>query len=319
MDADHVKLPKLAFLGPLGSHSYQCAQNGFGSSVEYIERGSITDVFNAVSAEIPFALIPQENSVYGTVTETYDLLRLPEVGKQKYVRGEVTLAVRHCLVVRRGVKIENVRRVMSHEQALGQCARFLSEKLPGAARVKMPSTSAAAQALLATDGEDTPLESAAICSSLCATIFDGLEILQESIQDSRTNSTRFYVIANELDSKLPSGFQTSPPLHALVRVSLKPTTPGAETPARDRLLHLVISTLLTTFGLPSKRIDRRPSLTDIPFDDVYIIELEDSISALTADGADESDTTNVALLSRLKTGCAQIDAAGGDAVVLGIW
>lgn len=75
-----------------------------------------TDVFNAVSEEIPFALIPQENSFFGTVTETYDLLRLPEVGQQKFVRGETTHAVRHSLLVRRGVKLENVQRVMSHEQ-----------------------------------------------------------------------------------------------------------------------------------------------------------------------------------------------------------
>lgn len=72
---------------------------------------------NALSQEIPFAVVPQENSIFGNVTETYDLLRLPEMGKVKFVQGEVTLGVRHCLVVRNGVKLEQIQRILSHEQA----------------------------------------------------------------------------------------------------------------------------------------------------------------------------------------------------------
>ena len=74
------------------------------------------EVFKAVSPDIPFGLLPQENSVFGTVTETYDLLRLPEVGTEKFVRGELILSVRHSLLVRRGVKLEDIERVLSHEQ-----------------------------------------------------------------------------------------------------------------------------------------------------------------------------------------------------------
>ena len=74
-------------------------------------------MFKAVSPEVPFGLLPQENSVFGTVTETYDLLRLPEVGTEKFVRGELIIPIRHSLVVRRGVKLGDVERVLSHEQA----------------------------------------------------------------------------------------------------------------------------------------------------------------------------------------------------------
>ncbi len=74
------------------------------------------DVFRAVSPEIPIGVIPQENSVYGTVIDTYDALRSPEAGQSVFIRGELALAIQHCLIVRRGVKLEDVQRVMSHEQ-----------------------------------------------------------------------------------------------------------------------------------------------------------------------------------------------------------
>lgn len=76
----------------------------------------ILDVFDTISPEVPFGLVPQENSIFGSVTETYDSLRLPEVGESKFVRGEVVVSVQHCLLVRHGVKTEDVTRILSHEQ-----------------------------------------------------------------------------------------------------------------------------------------------------------------------------------------------------------
>jgi prephenate dehydratase len=69
-----------------------------------------------VSSEVPFAIIPRENSIFGAVAETFDLLRLPSVGESVFVRGQVQLAVDHCLLVRSGTKIEDITRVVSHEQ-----------------------------------------------------------------------------------------------------------------------------------------------------------------------------------------------------------
>ncbi|PIL31581.1 hypothetical protein GSI_06283 [Ganoderma sinense ZZ0214-1] len=195
--------PRVAFLGPPGSYSHSCAVERFDDSVQYVEQPTIADVFRAVSPEIPFGVLPQENSVYGTVVDTYDALRSPEAGQSVFIRGELALAIQHCLIVRRGVKLEDVQRVMSHEQALGQCSRFLSERIPNAVLMKVPSTSAAANAVACCgEGSGEP-ESAAICSAHCADMFDGLEVLETGIQNERSNTTRFYVLANSLDEPLP--------------------------------------------------------------------------------------------------------------------
>ncbi|OCH95810.1 PDT-domain-containing protein [Obba rivulosa] len=307
---------KTAFLGPLGSHSYQCALDTFGNNVHYVEKETITDVLSSVSDEIPFALIPQENSIHGTVIETYDLLRLPEVGQRIFVRGASTLTVRHCLVARRGVKLKDIQRVLSHEQALGQCARFLADTLPGAALVKMPSTSAAAQALLSEDEADQPYASAAICAALCTTVFDGLEVLRTDIQDQNTNVTRFYVLASSLSATPPFSSPSPDRRHALVRIA--PATPDGATP-QSRPLTLILSTLLTTFGQPAARIDRRPSPRAVPFEDVYFIELQDTAGPPSPGANVDRRAADALWLSRVQAGLERVAGAGGDAALLGVW
>jgi len=282
--------------------------------VQYVEKLTIPDVFNAVPSETALGVIPQENSIFGTVTETYDLLRLPDLGNEKFVRGELRHAVRHCLLVRTGVKLEDVRRVLSHEQALGQCSKFLADRLPEAVRVKTSSTSAAAQALLSDAEEDDTLHSAAICSDLCAEVFDGLEILYEDVQDNNDNSTRFYVLASSLNATLPAeAFRQQPPRRALVRISEKISE--EEPSPSTRILQLILSTLLTTFGSPAVSIDRRPRADGLP-GQVYIIELEDSTSPPNASDRGVEDTS---WLARIQCGIERVQLAGADAALLGIW
>ena len=62
-------------------------------------------------------MLPQENTIFGAVIEAYDVLRMPSVGREIFVRGEISLPVQHCLMARRGVKFEDVERIVSHEQA----------------------------------------------------------------------------------------------------------------------------------------------------------------------------------------------------------
>ena len=147
--------------------------------------------------------MPQENTIFGSVIETYDALR--ETG---YVQGDITLQIRHSLIVRRGVQLHDIRRVLSHEQvchspshidakcesdtstqALGQCREFIRAHLPDVSLVKTASTAAAARALLS-----EPPDCAAIASRVCATLFDGLSILFDGIQD--VSGTRFSSLMN---------------------------------------------------------------------------------------------------------------------------
>ena len=80
-------------------------------------------VFDAVSSGTPYALVPQQNSTFGSVIETYDNLRRPAVGSSVFIRGETTMSIQHCLAVRPGVKQEDITRIVSHEQV---CCRTAS-------------------------------------------------------------------------------------------------------------------------------------------------------------------------------------------------
>lgn len=71
------------------------------------------DTISSLSDTIPIAVVPQENSIFGSVIETYDNFRRSECG---FVQGEVLLKVKHCIVVKKGVTLGEVQRVMSHEQ-----------------------------------------------------------------------------------------------------------------------------------------------------------------------------------------------------------
>ena len=77
---------------------------------------SCLDVFEALSPDVPLALVPQENTTHGYVVETYDLLRSPRAGKEIFVRGEAILTIKHSLVVKKGVNLEDIENVLSHAQ-----------------------------------------------------------------------------------------------------------------------------------------------------------------------------------------------------------
>ena len=131
-----------------------------------------------MNAEFALGILPQENSIFGSVTETYDLFRDEELGKSKWIRGALTLSVQHSLVVHAGRTLQDIKEVLSHEQvrsatllhiapvlngiqALGQCSLFLRTYFPSAKLVAVPSTAVAAEKV---SRDPVASNSAAICS-----------------------------------------------------------------------------------------------------------------------------------------------------------
>ena len=65
---------------------------------------------------VPLGVIPKENSIFGAVVETFDSMRSEDWGERIFIRDEAVLEIQHCLLVRNGVRLEDVTRVLSHEQ-----------------------------------------------------------------------------------------------------------------------------------------------------------------------------------------------------------
>jgi prephenate dehydratase len=135
------------------------------------------------------AVVPIENSLEGSVTTTLDAL----AGEASGVRivAEVVRPITHCLIARDGVALEDITRVLSHPQALAQCARFLHARLPDARTEVSGSTAEAVRTAVASA---EPL--AAIGTRLAAELYGGA-LLAEGVEDRPDNLTRFVWLAAE--------------------------------------------------------------------------------------------------------------------------
>jgi len=270
-----MSLPTIAYLGPEGTYTHQAAHDVCGSDVQYVAKGSIREVFGALDESVTLALVPLENSTYGSVVETYDTFRDPRMGSKVFVRSEHVLAIQHCLIALPGTRMEEITRIISHEQALGQCGEFIRTKLPKAKKVSVASTALAAKSLLE-EFDGTHKTSAAICSAVCITVYPGLEILSRSIQDGPANQTRFLLLYTRRLDPLPLTKPLDLYLSALIRVQVgAPPSSQSNLDLSGIFQSLVAgSTPVTTLcSLSIRHVDRRPSLGAIPFHDTLFIEL----------------------------------------------
>ena len=133
------------------------------------------------------AVLPIENSLHGSVFEHYDLLL--ENGVR--VVGETMLKIRHNVIAIPGVRLKEVKRVMSHPVALSQCRRWLREH-PEIEAVPFYDTAGSVKQMIAAGLKDA----AGIAPELAATQY-GAEILVAGIEDHRENYTRFYVLRKD--------------------------------------------------------------------------------------------------------------------------
>ena len=147
-------------------------------------------VFEAVEKGLcPYGVLPVENSAAGSVAAVYDLMQRHRF----HIVRSLRLKVDHVLLAPPGVKMEEIREVISHPHALAQCSRFL--KSLSQAKETPESNTAVAARLVASSGRR---DAAVIASRACAELY-GLDVLAEKIQDEAFNYTRFICIAKDLE------------------------------------------------------------------------------------------------------------------------
>lgn len=174
----------VAFQGEPGAYSEQAVRKHFGQEVEALPCQSFADIFEAIQQErAQHGMLPVENSLAGTVIPAYDQL----MDHDLRIQGEVILRVEHCLMAPPGTALEDVEQVLSHPQALAQCARTLRRL--GIEAVSHYDTAGAARDL----ATDPRANTAAIASRLAAETY-GLEILAHNVEDLPINYTRFFVL-----------------------------------------------------------------------------------------------------------------------------
>lgn len=179
---------RVGYLGPEGTFTHEAALKRFGQSSVLVPVPTIEEVFFATErGEVDFGVVGAENSTAGAVIPTLDVFLTSPL----QICDEVELAIAHNLLSLGS--LESIKRVYSHPQALAQCRRWLMSHLPDAIQEEVSSTTLAAKLA---QNEDT----AAIGPAMASKLY-GLSILAPSIQDSRTNITRFFVLGKSRSSR----------------------------------------------------------------------------------------------------------------------
>lgn len=146
-------------------------------------------VFNAVEKGLcDFGILPIENSSNGSVSQVYDLMK----HYQFHIVKGIKLCVSHELLAKPGTRLSDIKKIVSHEQALGQCSRFL-KGLEDVEVVPCENTAMAAEYAAITEEDGV----AAISSHNCAELY-GLDCISDDIQNNDNNYTRFICISKDM-------------------------------------------------------------------------------------------------------------------------
>ncbi|KAL5581177.1 hypothetical protein UlMin_013619 [Ulmus minor] len=177
---------RVAYQGVRGAYSESAAEKAY-PNCEAVPCEQFDTAFEAVERWlVDRAVLPIENSLGGSIHRNYDLL----LRHSLHIVGEVKFAVRHCLLANHGVQLQDLKRVLSHQQALAQCEHTLTKW--GLVREAVDDTAGAAKHVAFHKLTDT----GAVASSAAGMIY-GLNILAQDIQDDSDNVTRFLMLARE--------------------------------------------------------------------------------------------------------------------------
>ncbi len=173
-------MPRIGCLGPAGSFS-ELAAKKFCAGYDVALFPSFKEAVDEVtSGRAEFAALPIENSLNGGVLRNLDLLEREDV----FAVRELVLPIDHRLATRKGVRLEEIRYVYSHEQAIGQCAEYLARCLPKAQCIFTAST---AESLEKLDAVSAGIVGAHVRR-------DGVVLSRENIADNKNNYTRFMLV-----------------------------------------------------------------------------------------------------------------------------
>ncbi len=202
-------MKKVGYLGPAGTFTEAAAYKYVGSdTVEMVCCSSLSEIVAKVeNGQLDQGVVPLENSIEGSVNQILDL-----VAKSDNIMfcGEVLLNINHCLLVKPGTKKEQIKKVLSHPQALAQCRDYLNREIPWHT---IEETASTAQAVCRAAGSCGDM--AAIGTEMSAGIY-GLEVMDYGIQDCGENVTRFIVLGLK-DGETSANSKTSLVVEAMDR------------------------------------------------------------------------------------------------------
>ena len=241
---------KVACQGVKGAYA-QIACNRMFKNPDITYCKGFEDVFRAVdSGACQYGVLPIENSTAGSVHAVYDLMQKYNF----YIVRSARMKISHNLLSRRGARLEDIREVVSHEQAISQCADYLAKL--GVKVTVVRNTAVAAQMVAESDRTDL----AALSSRFCAELYR-LDILQDSVQDRDNNYTRFICISKQQEI-YPGADRTS----LMITV---PHRPGS--------LNTILSKF-TALEINLHKLESRP-LPGREFEFMFYFDLEESVYA----------------------------------------
>ena len=180
-------MPKVAFQGVQGAYSESAIYKFFGTETETVSCPSFVEMFEAVEmGQADHAILPVENALVGSMPQAYELL----MERDLRIQAESIMHVRHTLMAAPGVMLADLKRVRSSTQSLSQCENFITQHQ----LKKIPSFDTASSARDLSASKETNL--GVIASKLAAKIYQ-LDILQEAIEDTSFNYTRFFILGND--------------------------------------------------------------------------------------------------------------------------
>lgn len=240
---------KVACQGVEGANSQIACDKLFrNANITYYK--SFGEVFKSIeNGECRYGIIPVENSIAGSVNSAYDLMSKHHF---KIVRS-IRLKIDHNLLVKPGTKLQDIKEIYSHEQAINQCSEFLGS-LKDVKVIPCENTAIAAKRVSESPRGDV----AAIASRACISLYN-LSSLKESIQNTDNNYTRFICISKDLEI-YPGASKTS------VMLTL-PHEPGS--------LYKILSRFYA-LGVNLIKLESRP-LPNREFEFMFYFDLETSV------------------------------------------